>query len=117
MVEKPVEQTRPNIHQESILNAISVGSVFILLGIVYVLALPASLFDRTVGFFGGFTSTPFPGTSIYLPVPVNPAFHVVFYTAVFQFCLGIGLLQIFILFLRLMWRSPIGRNTLDSSTK
>ena len=109
MTEKPAEQSRSFIHQESILNAISVGTVFILLGVVYVLALPTSLWDRVVGFFGSFATSHFPGTSISLPAPVNPANHVVFYNALFQFCLGIGLLQILVLALRLMWRSPVGR--------
>lgn len=109
MAEKPTEQTRTFLHQESILNAISVGTVFIMLGVVYVLALPVSLWDRVVSFFGSFTSTRFAGTSIFLPVPVNPGGHTVFYAAVFQFCLGIGLLQILVLALRLMWRSPVSR--------
>ena len=78
MTEKPAEQSPTFIHQESILNAISVGTVFILLGVVYVLALPTSLFDRVVGFFGSFTTRQFPGSGISLPVPVNPSGHAVF---------------------------------------
>nr|ACD50064.1 putative serine phosphatase [uncultured crenarchaeote MCG] len=79
-----------------------------MLGVIYVLALPNSLFDQVVGFFGSFTTAPFPGTSINLPVPVNPQ-QPVFYTAVFQFCLGIALLQILVLTLRIIWRSPVKR--------
>jgi hypothetical protein len=109
MTEQPVQPTRPFLHQESIINALSIGSVFILLGIVFVLALPSSLFDRAIDFFGGFTLRAFPGTSIYLPVPITPSAHVVVYTAVFQFCLGIGMLQILILAIRFLWRSPVGR--------
>jgi hypothetical protein len=80
-----------------------------MLGVVFVLALPTSLWDRTVAFFGSFTTSQFPGTTISLPVPLNPAGHVVFYNAVFQFCLGIGLLQILVLSIRLLWHSPISR--------
>ena len=109
MAEKPVEQNRAYIHQESVLNAISVGTVFILLGLVYVLALPTSLWDRVVGFFGSLTTRPFPGTSISLPVPINPGAHAVFYTAIFQFCLGVALLQILILAIRVIWKSPVKR--------
>jgi hypothetical protein len=108
MAEKSAQPTRPFLHHESIITALSVGSVFILLGIVFVLA-PSSLFSRIIDFFGGFTTRAFPGTSIYLPVPVNPGEHVVVYTAAFQFCLGIGILEILILALRLMWRSPFGK--------
>jgi len=107
MTEKPIEQSQTYIHQESILNAISVGTVFILLGVVYVLALPTSLWDRVVSFFGSFTTRSFLGLS--LPVPINPGGHEVFYTAIFQFCLGVALLQILVLFLRLMWHSPVKR--------
>jgi hypothetical protein len=109
MAEKPAEQSPTFIHQESILNAISVGTVFILLGVVYVFALPTSLWDRVVGFFGSLTTRQFPGTGISLPVPINPSNHIVFYNALFQFCLGIGLLQILVLLLRLIWRSPVRR--------
>jgi len=109
MTEKPAEQSPTFIHQESILNAISVGTVFILLGVIYVLALPTSLWDRVVGFFGSFTTRPFPGTGFSLPVPVNPSGHAFFYNAVFQFALGIGLLQILVLALRFIWRSPVSR--------
>ena len=109
MAEKPAEQSPTFIHQESVLNAISVGTVFVLLGVVYVLALPTSLWDRLVGFFGSFTTRPFPGTGFSMPVPVNPSGHAVFYNAVFQFALGIGLLQILVLALRFMWRSPVSR--------
>jgi hypothetical protein len=31
------------------------------------------------------------------------------YGAIFQFCIGIGILQIIMLVLRYMWQSPIGR--------
>jgi hypothetical protein len=105
----PTQQTRLYIHEESTLNAISVGTVFILLGVVYVLALPTSLWDRTVTFFGSFTTRLFPGTSIYVPMPINPSAHAVLYTAVFQFCLGVGLLQILVLALRFIWHSPARR--------
>lgn len=108
MAERPIEQRQAKFHQESIVNSISVGAVFILLGTVFVIA-PENLFDRIIDFFGSFTTQAFPGTSINLPVPVNPASHFVFYNALFQFCLGIGLLQSLILVLRLIWRSPTGR--------
>ncbi len=109
MAGKTTEQSRNLIHEESIINAISVGTVFILLGIVYVLALPTSLWDQVVGFFGSFTTRQFPGTTIFVPVPISPSSYSVLYTAVFQFCLGIGILQILLLALRLVWHSPIRR--------
>jgi hypothetical protein len=92
---------------ENIIGAISVGAVFVIIGIVYVLALPNSLWDRTISFFSSLTSRTFPGTGISLPAPIVPGAHIVFYQALFQFCLGLAILQIVVLMLRLMWRSPI----------
>ena len=85
------------------------GAVFILIGVIYVATLPASLWDEVVAFFGSFSSVQVPGTGIYLPAPAVPAAHAVLYGAVFQFCLGLGILQVILLALRLAWHSPIGK--------
>ena len=92
---------------ESIISAISVGTVFILFGIVFVLALPNNLFERTIAFFGSFTSRQVPGMGITLPAPIPPNGHAVFYNAVFQFSLGIAFLQILILALRIGFGSRV----------
>jgi hypothetical protein len=47
--------------------------------------------------------------AISLPAPANPAVHAVLYTAAFQFCVGLGILQIILMALRLMIRSPISK--------
>jgi membrane protein YdbS with pleckstrin-like domain len=46
---------------------------------------------------------------VNLPAPIHPSAHIGFYTAVMNFLLGIGILQIIILALRLSARSPIRR--------
>ena len=46
---------------------------------------------------------------ITLLAPASPASHAVLYGAVFQFCIGLGILQIVFLMLRLMMNSPIGK--------
>ena len=110
MGEKPAwGRQQPRAPGEAIISAISVGTVFILFGLVFVLALPNNLWDRTVAFFSSFTTREVTGLNITLPAPMNPSAHTVFYTAVFQFSLGIALLQILILVLRIGFRSPIGR--------
>ena len=110
MGEKPAwGRQRPKAPGEAMISAISVGAVFILFGLVFVLALPNNLWDRTVAFFSSFIGREVPGLNITLPAPINPSAHAVFYTAVFQFSLGIALLQILILALRIGFRSPIGR--------
>jgi hypothetical protein len=86
-----------------------VGAVFILIGVVFVLAQPSSLWDEIVAFFGSFSALQVPGTGIYLPAPISPAAHAVLYRAVFQFCLCLGILQVILLALRLMVRSPISK--------
>jgi hypothetical protein len=94
---------------ERVISAISAGTFFILIGIIFVLALPSNLFERILAFFSSLTTNEFPGSTISLPAPISPAAHSVLYEAVFQFCVGLAILQILLLTLRLMWRSPIGK--------
>ena len=102
-------QKRTHKPREGIYSAISVGAVFILFGIVYALAQPSSLWESIMTFINSFTLRSVPGTGISLPAPANPAIHAVLYTAAFQFCIGLGILQVILLVLRLTMRSPIGK--------
>jgi hypothetical protein len=102
-------QTRTHKIGESLISAISVGAVFILIGVVFVFAQPSSLWESIVTFFSNLTVRSVPGTAISLPAPANPAAHAVLYTAAFQFCIGLGILQVMLLALRLMINSPIGK--------
>jgi hypothetical protein len=102
---------RPRAFGESIISAISVGTFFIIIGTIYVTTLPTSLWDKTVDFFSSMTGSPVPGTSVYLPAPANPAAHAVFYNAVFQFCVGIAILQIILIALRLMFKSSASKTS------
>ncbi len=96
---------------EGIISAIAVGAVFILLGLVFILALPSNLFDDIGNFFSNLTTRSVGGTDLVLPAPINPnsTGNVVVYTAVFQFSLGIAFLQVLILALRVGIGSPIRR--------
>ncbi len=98
---------RSSKFSENIIGAVAAGAALVILGAVFVLALPNNLFDRTVNFFSSLTIRNFPGTGISLPVPISPGTHTVVYQAVYQFSLGIAILQILILILRLVWPSPI----------
>jgi len=80
-----------------------------MLGLVYVINLPASLWNAVFDFFGSFTLAQVPTTGIYLPAPTNPATHALLYGAIFQFCIGLGILQIVFLLLRIMMNSPINK--------
>ena len=102
-------QAREYKARERIYSAISVGVVFIIIGIVYINSLPQNLLDKAIAFFNSFTFAQIPTTGILVPAPINPVAHVVLYTAIFQFCIGLGILQIIMLTLRLMWNSPISK--------
>jgi hypothetical protein len=94
---------------ENLISAISAGVVFILIGVVFVLAQPSNLWDSIVTFLSSFTLRSVPGTGIPLPAPANPAAHAVLYTAAFQFHIGLGILQVILVAIRLTMGSPIGK--------
>ena len=103
-------KTRLKTTKETLFSVISVGTVLILIGIVFVLAMPASLWDSLVNFFNDLTWRSLPHvTGMSLPAPAHSAAHAVVYTSAFQFCIGIGILQIVLLALRLAMRSPINK--------
>jgi hypothetical protein len=103
-------QTSAYKARERIFSAISAGAFFILIGIVYVINLPANLWNAVVDFFGNFTFAQVPTIAgLYLPAPISPASHAVLYGAVFQFCVGLGIVQIIMLVLRFTWQSSIGK--------
>jgi len=95
---------------EGLITALAIGGFFIVLGSVFTLTPGISL--KTNTFFSDLTTVtyPFGGSgSVNLPAPANPAEHIGFYTAVMNFILGVGILQIVILALRLAAGSPIRR--------
>lgn len=102
-----IDNSNPSILQdEKIIYAISAGVVLILFGVVFTLAQPANLWDEVIDFFSSFTIAEVPGTSlIVLPSPITPSTHTILYRAVFQFCLGLGIFQVLLLFLRLKIKS------------
>lgn len=95
--------------RERIYSVISAGAFFILIGIVYVINLPSSLWDAVINFFGSFTLAQVPSTGIYLPAPISPASHALLYGGIFQFCIGLGILQIIMLTLRFTSHSPTSK--------
>jgi hypothetical protein len=70
------------------------------------------LWDKIIDFFNSFTLAEVPATrflnsetGLFLPAPIAPSAHFVLYGAVFQFCLGLGLFQALLLFIRLKTES------------
>ena len=101
--------TSGNKAHERILSAISAGAFFILVGIIYVIHLPDNLWNALISFFGNFTLAQVPTTGIYLPAPISPDLHTLLYGAIFQLCIGLGILQIIMLVLRYTLQSHIGK--------
>jgi len=95
--------------KEGLISSVYIGLIFILLAVVYFINLPHNIWNNFVNFIGSFVLAQVPGTSISLPAPFNPGAYTLLYTAVFEFCLGIGILEITILGLRIVMNSPLPR--------
>lgn len=95
--------------KENLLSGIYIGSIFIILAVIYIASLPASLWDQIVDFFSSLTLAPVPGTGIALPAPSNPAAHIPLYTAAFEFTIAVGAIEIVVLILRVLMNSPLPR--------
>lgn len=107
MSEEVNVQTQPLFENERLIYAISAGVVLILVGVVFALAQPNNLWDKIIDFFNSFTLAEVPvtrflnsETGLFLPTPLSPSAHHVLYGAIFQFCLGLGLFQVLLLFVR-----------------
>jgi len=103
------QQALTDKKKEGLITAVYIGLIFILLALIYFINLPHNIWNSFVNFIGSFVLTQVQGTSISLPAPSNPAAYTVLYIAVFQFCLGIGILEISILALRIVMNSPLPR--------
>lgn len=92
-----------------LITAVAFGGFFILIGLV--LALNPNIFQEISAFFNNFTMAkyPFSGGSISLLAPADPAAHSTLYAALIQFDIGIGILQVILLALRVLFHSNVGR--------
>jgi hypothetical protein len=95
---------------EGIITALSVGGLFIILGFVFVFT--PGIAGQTSSFINDFGTQTYPLSStstLSLPAPTHPDNHMGFYSAVINFFIGVGVLQIIILALRLLLHSRIRR--------
>jgi hypothetical protein len=96
---------------EGLITALAIGGFFIILGLVF--ALTPGIPHATTVFFSDLTTRTYPfggpGSTISIVAPAQPAQHTVFYNAVINFLLGVGILQIVILALRFYVKSPVRR--------
>jgi hypothetical protein len=95
--------------KEGLVTAIYIGSIFILLALIYLVNVSKGLFGNLESLFSSFTFTTVPGTSITLPAPSNPAAFTLVYNAAFEFAFGLGMIELIILSLRIAVHSPLSR--------
>ena len=95
--------------KEELITAIYIGSVFIILAIVYYINISEDLWNGLINFFTSLTLSVVPSTGISLPAPANPADYMNLYNAAFQFSIAVGFLEIVILMLRVGFHSPVSR--------
>jgi len=98
----------PDKRKENLVTAIYVGLILILLAAIYFVNAHLSLWNKFVNFLSTFILAQVPGTSFSLPAPYPPA-YMALYNVAFQFCLGLGLIEILILLLRVGLNSPLPR--------
>ncbi len=96
---------------EGLITALAIGGFFIIFGSVF--AFTPGIVNNSNAFFSDLTTVSFPfgspGSTVSLLGPAHPAEHQDFYTAVMNFLIGVGVLQIVILALRLVVHSRIRR--------
>ena len=102
-------QALPDGTKENIITALYVGFILILLAVLYFVNVHTNLWGSFINFLSNFILATVPGTSISLPAPLNPSAFINLYNVAFQFCLGLGLLEIAILALRIWFSSPFPR--------
>ncbi len=94
---------------EGVVSAAAFGGFLIILGVVFGLTpgVPTAIID----FFGDLTGVTYPAIngSIVLPGPGHPADHMALYSAVFNFDIGIAVLQVALLAVRLLVHSRVSK--------
>ncbi|MCW4009324.1 MAG: hypothetical protein NWF05_01720 [Candidatus Bathyarchaeota archaeon] len=94
-----------------LITALGFGGFLIIIGAIF--ASNPSLWQNVTYFLGHITTSAVPfgdsTSQLVLPAPSNPAAHTTLYNALFQFDIAFGILQLFILALRLLTRSTIRR--------
>lgn len=106
MTQKP---RRADPWLEGLITAVAFGGFLIILAVAFGLApgVPGKIID----FFGDLTGQTFPviNGQMVLPAPAHPGAHFEVFSAVFNFMLGIGILEVVIFAMRLYAHSKIGK--------
>lgn len=92
---------------EGLISALSLGAVLVLVGLVFV--NNPNLWKDIANFSNSLETIRVAGTSVFLLAPIVPSAQTGVYTALVQFDLGLGILQVIILAARLLARSRTRR--------
>jgi hypothetical protein len=97
--------------KESLFTALYVGSLFIIVALIYFIHLSDNLWGSLVDFFTSLTLAPVPTTGLSLPAPafVSSYDFGPLYKAAFQFSLALVILEVIILTLRVLLHSSVSR--------
>jgi len=101
------QERRWHPSNEWIFGVVSAGLFLIVAGTIFI-TTPA-LFDETIAFFKDLTVVKVHDTSIYLPAPAFPRNHLMVYSAVMQFSLMWGIVEIAVLVLRFALHSTANK--------
>jgi hypothetical protein len=107
LFETLVLKARAYKNPEGIFSAIYIGTILIVISLIFI--AHGTILIGLTNFFSSLTLAQVPGTGIYLPAPIAPTAHVDLFSAGFQFCLGLGLMELVILGLRFLFNSPLKR--------
>ena len=102
-------QALPDKKKENLISALYIGFILVMLAALYFINTKLDLWGNFNHFLNTFVFATVPGTGIQLPAPESPASYVILYKAAFQFCLGLGIIEIAVLSLRVWLNSPLPR--------
>jgi hypothetical protein len=104
------DSTRNRSPYEALISVLAVAGVFIILGLT--IAFTPDISQKTNAFFNDLTTVIYHlggSSTLNLLAPANPSQHIGFFTAVMDFILGVGILQIVILPIIFWIKSSIRR--------
>ena len=100
---------KANPWYEGLITALSIGGFLIVLGSVF--GFTPGILQKISDFFRDLSGQtyPFADGTLVLPAPANPAQHIDLFGTVFNFMVGIAVLQLVILVVRLLVHSRISK--------
>ena len=102
-------QGLPDKRKENFITGMYLGFILVLLVVLYYVNVHVDVWNDFNHFLNNFVLASIPGTSLQLPAPGSPGANVSLYNLAFQFCIGLGAIEIVILLTRMWFNSPLTR--------